>query len=84
MKKNTSTKTTITKALFNKELIGLYVCLVAIFIFFIPTLIRPWLIYDERIFADGIYFPFSNSISEMFEILNTFGLNFTVSSSNTF
>ncbi len=63
--------------------INLIICIVAVLLLFLPTINRPWLIYDERIIADGIYFPKANSFFEIFEILKTFGLNFSVLSSNT-
>ncbi len=63
--------------------IRLAICLIVVCILFLPTLNRPWLIYDERIISDSIYFPKANSFSELFEILQTFGLHQHVLSSNT-
>lgn len=63
--------------------LDLIVCLLVVCGLFIPTLIRPWLIYDERILYEGIYFPTPNTIGEIFEIIKSFGLNFSVLSSNT-
>ncbi len=71
-----------TKKVQDRFNIDLLICLIIISLLFIPTLNRPWLIYDERIFTDGLYFPIPKSFSEMLDIINTFGLNFSVSSSN--
>lgn len=58
-------------------------CLLIVLILFIPSLARPWLTYDERIIHDNLYFPAVKSIGELFEIINEFGLNFNIVSSNT-
>lgn len=63
--------------------IDLIVCLSIVTLLFIPTLVRPWLIYDERIISEGIYFPTAKTFGEIFEIIESFGLNFNVNSSNT-
>lgn len=57
-------------------------CLLVVSILFIPTLDRPWILYDERILFQGSYFPTPSSIKEMFEIIENFGLNFNVLSSS--
>ena len=46
----------------------LFICLTIVCFLFIPTLSRPWLIYDERIISDGIYFPHANSFLEIISI----------------
>lgn len=66
-----------------KTLIELSVCIFILLVLFIPTLNRPWLLYDENILFNGNYFPIPISLSEMFEIIKTFGLNFNIISSNT-
>lgn len=63
--------------------LSLITCLIIVCILFIPTLVRPWLLYDERILAESLYFPVAQNISEFFEILNKFGLNFNIISSNS-
>lgn len=63
--------------------IGLLICLTITCILYIPTINREWLLYDERIIVDGTYFATPLSIGEIFEIINSFGLNFNVLSSNT-
>lgn len=66
-----------------KKNLILLICLIIVCGLFIPTLIRPFLIYDERILLEGIYFPIPNSLSEFSEIIKKFGLNFSILSSNT-
>ncbi|MBI2995375.1 MAG: hypothetical protein HYY52_01530 [Candidatus Melainabacteria bacterium] len=63
--------------------IDLFICLTIICILYIPTINREWLLYDERIIVDGTYFATPLSLGEIFEIINNFGLNFNVLSSNT-
>lgn len=63
--------------------IDFLICLLIILVIFVPTLNRPWLMYDERAIFAGIYFPTPRSLSELFEIINSFGLNFNIISSNT-
>lgn len=61
---------------------SLLACLVIILMLFIPTLHRPWLIYDEKIIFDNSFFPSPGSFSEIFEIFKQFGLIFNFNSSN--
>ena len=65
-----------------KIYLDLSLCLLIVFAFFIPTLSRPWLSYDERLIYDNIYFPVANSFREIFEITGSIGNNFNVISSN--
>lgn len=67
----------------NKTILELSICIFILCLLFIPTLNRPWLLYDENILFNGNYFPTPISLSEMFEIIKTFGLNFNIISSNT-
>ncbi|OGI18793.1 MAG: hypothetical protein A3B68_06060 [Candidatus Melainabacteria bacterium RIFCSPHIGHO2_02_FULL_34_12] len=60
----------------------LLVCLFVVSLLFIPSLSRSWLIYDERIISEGIYFPTPLTFSETFEIISKFGLGFNTLSSN--
>lgn len=66
----------------DKTIIYLFASLVIVCILFFPTLKRGWLIYDERIIYDNIYFTTPLYFSELFEIVKKFGLNFNVISSN--
>ena len=63
--------------------LDLLICLIVVCGLFIPTLVRPFLIYDERIFLEGSLFPALNSFFEIFEFIDKFGLNFNLISSNT-
>ncbi len=89
MFKNKTTKTielikTNVKHLFNSaDAIDLLICLLFVLILFIPTLNRPWLIYDERIIYDSLYTPIPKSFENFFEILTNFGTNFYTISSNS-
>ncbi len=64
------------------DIINLLICLAVILLLFIPTLSRPWLIYDERATFDNSFFPSPASFSEIFEVFKEFGLNFNFISSN--
>lgn len=68
---------------FDKTNLYVLICLFIIAVLFIPTLNRPWLIYDERIIYDNFYFPLPSSFSEMFELINRVGSNFNILSSNS-
>ena len=59
------------------------ICVLVVLVLFLPTLNRPWLMYDERSIFTGLYFPIPHSFSEIVEIINSFGLNFNIISSNT-
>lgn len=61
----------------------LFICLFITSLVFVPTLNRPWLLYDENVLFTGKYFPSTNSLNEFIEIISTFGVNFHVISSNT-
>ena len=73
----------LKELIFDKKNWELLVCILLVSILFVPTLIRPWLIYDERIIFDGLYFPTASTFGEIFEIIEKFGLNFNALSSNT-
>ena len=64
------------------DIINLLICLAVILLLFIPTLSRPWLIYDEKIIFDNSLFPSPISFSELLETFKEFGLNFNLISSN--
>jgi len=64
------------------NIVNLLICLTVILLLFIPTLSRPWLIYDERVIFDNSFFPSPVSFSEIFETFKEFGLNFNFLSSN--
>ncbi len=66
----------------NLDIINLLVCFTIVLLLFIPTLSRPWLIYDERVIFDNSFFPSPTSFSEIFELLKEFGLNYHFLSSN--
>ncbi len=69
----------------NKGLItgfALLICISIVCFLFIPTLGRPWLIYDERILSNNLFFPTPLTFCEIFEIIEKFGLNFNLISSN--
>ena len=65
-----------------KIYLDLSLCLLIVFGFFIPTLSRQWLFYDERLIYNNTYFPITGSFSEIFEITKHIGNNFNVISSN--
>lgn len=65
------------------NLVDLLICLGIVSILFVPTLVRPWLLYDERILFEGLYHPTPSSITELFEVIGEFGLNSNVISSNS-
>jgi len=64
------------------DIINLLICLTIVLLLFIPTLGRPWLIYDEKIIFDNSLFPSPISFSELLETFKEFGLNFNLISSN--
>ncbi|MBI1858125.1 MAG: hypothetical protein HYR97_03315 [Candidatus Melainabacteria bacterium] len=66
----------------DKTNIDFILCGIIILLLFIPSLARPWLFYDERIIYDSLYFPVARSFGEIVEIINEFGLNFNLVSSN--
>ena len=66
----------------DKSIIYLFASLVIVCILFFPALKRGWLIYDERIIYDNVYFATPLYFSEIFEIIKKFGFNFNVLSSN--
>lgn len=66
-----------------KKNLSLLICFFFVVVLFLPTLNRPWLIYDERIIYDSFYFPLTASFGDIFEIINKIGLNFNVLSSNS-
>lgn len=70
------------KTFFNLGNLEIIPCLIIVSILFIPTLTRPWLIYDERSIFEGTHFPTPTSIGEFFETIESFGLNFNIISSN--
>ncbi len=72
----------LLKIFFNLGNLEIIPCLIIVAILFIPTLVRPWLIYDERSIFEGTHFPTPTSIGEFFEIIENFGLNFNIISSN--
>ena len=63
--------------------VDLLFCLLIVLVLFIPTLTRPWLIYDERIIYNNLYFPTPASFGNIFEIFSNFGSNFNIISSNS-
>lgn len=79
-KKNTKEKTDLLYDLTNFDVA---LCLSIVLLLFAPSLARPWLIYDERTIFEGSYFPTPSSFGEIIEIINWFGLNFNITSSNT-
>ena len=64
------------------DFITVLACLTVVLLLFIPTLSRPWLIYDEKAIFDNTFFPSPSSFSEIFETFREFGLNFNYISSN--
>ena len=67
----------------SKKILDLLICLVLTSIIFIPTLVRPWLLYDESFLFNGTYFPTLQNFGQIFEIISELGLNFNIVSSNT-
>ncbi len=65
-----------------KTILDLIICLAITSLIFIPTLVRPWLLYDENLLFNGTYFPTPKNIGQMFEIISQLGLNFNIVSSN--
>src|SRR5437762_6681237 len=63
--------------------LDLAICLLITILLFLPTINRPWLVYDERILFDGLYFPQLINFKEFFEVISNFGLDFNVISSNS-
>ena len=82
-KKKPENPTKKTQSSFNVDILICLICFVIISLLFIPTFNRPWLIYDERIISEGIYFASPITFGEIFEILNRFGFSFNTLSSNT-
>lgn len=83
-KKNKSQESPgVNNIIFDISNLDILACLIIVWVLFSPTLIRPWLIYDESVIADGTYFPTPSSLGEFFEIIGSFGLGFNISSSNT-
>lgn len=62
--------------------LSLLACLTIILILFVPTLYRPWLIYDEKIIFDNSFFPSPINFSEIVETFKQFSLIFNFNSSN--
>lgn len=83
IKKNKEEDLSLKQLIFDKSNLYILICLFIVAILFIPTLNRPWLIYDERIIYDSFYFPLPSSFSELFEIINQIGSHFNVVSSNS-
>ncbi len=65
-----------------KTLLSLISVFLIVLVLFGPTLNRPWLTYDERVIPNESYCPIPTSFNEIFEIIQNFGLNFSVQSSN--
>ncbi len=65
-----------------KTLLSLISVFLITLVLFGPTLNRPWLTYDERVITDESYFPIPTSFNEIGEIIQSFGLNYSVQSSN--
>ena len=63
-------------------ILELLICISILCLLFIPTLNRPWLLYDERILFDNLCFPTPLTFGEIFEIIEKFGANFNIISSN--
>ena len=76
-------KSLLFQSVFNPKNLEVLPCLLIVAILFIPALFRPWLIYDERSIFEGTHFATPSSFGEFFEILENFGLNFNIVSSNT-
>ncbi|MBI3591357.1 MAG: hypothetical protein HY094_08295 [Candidatus Melainabacteria bacterium] len=76
-------KTSNQKSQWFSAIIDLSFCILLVLAIFLPIINRPWLLYDESIIPDGTYFPTPASFQEIFEILEKFGLNFNVLSSNS-
>lgn len=83
MEKNKEKKTSLNINFSHWHLIGLFTCLFFTGLIFLPTLNRPWLLYDERILYKDAYFATPIDFFEIFEIISKFGLNFNVLSSNS-
>lgn len=83
MTEKKETQLLLFKSIFNRKNLEVLPCLLIVAILFIPTLFRAWLIYDERSIFEGIHFATPSSLGEFFEIIENFGLNFNIISSNT-
>ncbi|MBI3591290.1 MAG: hypothetical protein HY094_07955, partial [Candidatus Melainabacteria bacterium] len=72
----------LKEIVFNSSNLALTLCLVIVCLLFIPTLNRQWLIYDDRIIYENLYFSTPKTFGEIFEILDSFGFKFNLISSN--